>query len=289
VKLASVYAPLIKTLEGVGYKTGQNIFGAPYDWRLPSSFAGPAFLTSKIQGLVQAAYAMNGNKSVSLIGHSMGCTTVQYFLSQMTPAWKAQYINSFIPLAGPYAGAAKALRAVLSGDNFGLEVLGLNILNPAWIRDAVIQSGGVISLVPASSFWPSNQVFVYTPTKNYTASDFDSLFQIANQSSEVVYGTTKNSLYSLPPPNVATYCIYGVNVETEVAYVYPDGNIDDQPQVITQNDGDGTVPIDSLRVCKNWSSQQSASVSIKEISLAKHVDILKNDDVLDYVLRIITH
>lgn len=57
---------------------------------------------------------MNGNRSVHIVTHSLGGPTTLFFLNAMTQEWKDTYIKTFTPIAGPWAGASAALRAVVS-------------------------------------------------------------------------------------------------------------------------------------------------------------------------------
>lgn len=53
---------------------------------------------------------------VYLLGHSMGCHNVLFFLNQQPQAWKDKYIRGFISLGAPWGGAVKTLRVLASGN-----------------------------------------------------------------------------------------------------------------------------------------------------------------------------
>lgn len=53
---------------------------------------------------------------VYLLGHSMGCHYVLYFLNHQPQAWKDKYIRGFISLGAPWGGAVKVLRVLASGN-----------------------------------------------------------------------------------------------------------------------------------------------------------------------------
>jgi lysophospholipase-3 len=65
--------------------------------------------------LVEESYLLNGNKSVILMGHSMGAPMATYFLQQMSQEWKDKYIQSLMTLSGAYAGTFKSIKAYLMG------------------------------------------------------------------------------------------------------------------------------------------------------------------------------
>jgi len=290
VVFTGYYNNVIKSLEHVGYKPGENLFGAPYDWRYPAPYTGTVGWYAMFQELIESAYTQNGNLPVHVITHSMGGPTALYFLNSMPQTWLDTYIKSFIPIAAPWTGSPKALRAILSGDNFGLSFLGIDILGKMGIRNIARQAGGVIELIPNVDLNTMNSTFVNVKGTNYSIADFPALFNVAGTPSTAdVYATTQTIVQNLHAPGVPVYCAYGYGVNTEVFYEYPDANFDKDP-IISDNDlGDGTVPLYSLQECNRWTSQQSQPVNVKEFNLVGHSDILKNDDFLQYLLSIVTN
>lgn len=59
---------------------------------------------------------------VYLLGHSMGCHYVLYFLNHQPQAWKDKYIRGFISLGAPWGGAVKTLRVLSSGNGKVLKI-----------------------------------------------------------------------------------------------------------------------------------------------------------------------
>ena len=54
----------------------------------------------RLKTLIEETYSINGNKKVTLISHSYGCTVTLYFLSLQTQEWKNKYLKQWIPLSG---------------------------------------------------------------------------------------------------------------------------------------------------------------------------------------------
>jgi len=104
----------VPALFGVyGWEIGKTIFGAPYDWRLPSSAQDEFF--SKLKGLVELASRTNGDRKVVLFALSFGPQYTLGFLHRMTQAWKDQYVDTFLGNSPVFSGAPTALITYVSG------------------------------------------------------------------------------------------------------------------------------------------------------------------------------
>ncbi len=247
--------PVIKTLRGVGYQPGQNLFGVPYDWRLPvdSLMSSTTLLGTNntfevdLRLLIEHAYNKTGGKRVHIVTHSMGGPTLLYFLNRRSLAWKDKYVASFVPIAGPFAGALKALRAMVSGDNMGLEVplVKWSLLNENDIMNNFREAGSASYIAPDYDYY-GDQIFITTPTRNYTAADFGQMFSdIGAPISSKLWHRTKDLISDLHHPQVTSYCLYGWNVATEIHLTYPigfptDPRVANQPKIDFSDLGDGT-------------------------------------------------
>ena len=132
-----------------------------------------------------------------------------------------------------------------------------------------------------------------------------------------------------PPLNIDNlWCIYGINVETELSYYLSNerGNdaitfvkdADDYSEKVCDNNpaglvikggiayetkstpqpvlkgkgtasGDGTVPYCSLSYCKNWQSYDDINVDVIEVEDQEHTDMLKSPEVIYHVLQYLCH
>jgi len=287
ITFTTYYSAMIDSFEKVGYTKGKNLFGAPYDWRLPSSAHAldlQAFNNRFLQ-LIETAYAANANTKVHVVTHSMGGPTALSFLNNQPQTWLNKYIASFIPIAAPWAGSAKALKTTLTGDNFGIEVLGMNLLNVEAVATLAKQAGGLVELVPQSRFYKSDYVFVYTEKKNYTAADFTQLYIDAGTPiTSIIHLRTAKLFDTWKTPGVPVHCLYGTGFPTEISYKYNDG-LDKSPEITYSNKGDGTVPLESLQECSVWKGQQRQPVEVKEFNL-DHQNILNDSELFAYILNI---
>jgi lysophospholipase-3 len=291
--LTGIYETMIEALETIGYVERENLFGAPYDWRLPVDFMYENTNWGQdIENLIEFAYTNNGNRSVHIITHSMGGPTMLYLFNRRDQAWRDKYIASFTPLAGPWSGSVKALQAIISGTDEGIRVGSFSILQPNLIANVARQSGGVAYLMPDPTFW--NQTFVSTPTKNYTDLDFTALFTDSGLTETLqMYDDVRYIIPEQTAPFAQVYCLYGVGVETSIELMYDKsllpGTNWGQPSLDTSDLGDGTVPLMSLAECKHWDTQQSQLVNCREFNLTSHGQVLKDPTVVEAVLEIVTN
>jgi len=292
--LTSVYLPIIEAMLAIGYEPGVTLFGAPYDWRLPVDYLfSMTSWDEDMEALIEQAFSVN-NLPVHIVTHSMGGPTFLYLLNQKPAAWREKYIASFVPMAGPWSGSVNALAAMMSGSNFNLEVLGWSPISKERVAKIAQQSGGVAYLMPDTSFWPPNQVFVTTPSRTYTVANFDQMFHdMGLPVTEAVYADTRNILPQMATPEVRTFCLYGTNTPTPISLVYDTftpGQFQDARLVNTSDLGDGTVPLLSLGECKNWSSQQqTGAVNCREYDLRDHTGVLKDSEIIQDLLKIVTN
>lgn len=69
-----------------------------------------------LKALIEETYEINNNTRVVTLAHSMGNPVLLYFFNNAPQSWKDKYIQSFISLASPWAGAVKTLRLFASGE-----------------------------------------------------------------------------------------------------------------------------------------------------------------------------
>jgi len=295
-----VFAEMTARFRAVGYVDGVSMWGAPYDWRKPmySLLSDKESFADSLFALVNHAYAVSGNRSVHVVTHSYGGINVLNFMNRYRPAgmtasqfdaWVQTHVATFIPIAAPFSGTAKSLRAVLSGDTFGAPSFLVNIDTVAAL---VRQWGGAVQLVPDPDYWPNNVTFVRTPTANYSgaAADLSKLFTaVGAPESLSIFDRTKKDINNLRIPTVPTYCLYGFNHPTEFAYTYDTGLTAHgytQPTAIdTTNLGDGIVPLQSLLECQYYHEHQGPKdhIRCREYDIAGHEDLQDEHMIYDII------
>ncbi len=97
----NVYKGLIKKLEAAGYKEGEDLFVAHYDWRQPASHNAASYLIPAIQQAKQTT----GADKVDVIGHSFGGIISRAYIQGES---YDNDIDQLITLGSPHQGAADA-------------------------------------------------------------------------------------------------------------------------------------------------------------------------------------
>lgn len=263
----------------LSYVRNVSIRGAPYDFRKAPNEMEPFMVD--LEKLIIESYEQNSRRRVVLIAHSMGNLYIQLLLSRKPQQWKDKYVRAFISLGGPWGGAAKPVRLMVSGDNLGVYVV-------STVKARVEQRSmpSTAWLMPFDTFWDSSEILVYSPKRNYTVADYKQLFDdVGYPDGYLMRLETENFTKKLDAPGVEVHCLHGVGVKTPAAFVYSKSKwYDGQPDVIT-GDGDGTVNARSLAGCLRWSDKQSAPVYYKQFqgAAAEHLQMLKNRDIMEYI------
>ncbi|KAL5258335.1 hypothetical protein ACHWQZ_G008986 [Mnemiopsis leidyi] len=279
------FEKLIVGLEKLpGYQRGISIRGAPYDFRYtPNTKVGQQYMI-KLRYLIEETYELNGNTRVVLVAHSMGNPVTVRFLKSVTEEWKEKYIEGYVALAGVFGGAAKAIRSLLSGETEGMPQI---IVDPLTMREFERTSPSVYWLLPNPQLF-GDTPFVFSHDRNYSAHDYKALFEDVDipQGPEM-YDFIKDLPQFDREIGVDVYCIHGKDQETPFQFQYGDNSKfpDNQPTTLS-GDGDGTVNIQSLELCKEFTTLRD----YKTVTgfLATHLEILQRKDVIQYIADLLT-
>lgn len=275
------FALIIKRLENdLGYERNVNLRGAPYDFRKAPNELLDYFRSLKLK--TEQSYKLNNRQAVTFICHSMGCNNVLYFLQRQPLAWKEKYVRRVISLAAPWAGSMAALRAAALGDNLGLTYL----LNEATLNKAQRSLPSTVYLFPHKDVFsdvPLVRSHVKGPSsKTYSTHNYRDFFSKLNHpDGYIMWLQTKDLLNNLIAPHVEVHCLYGENIQT-IGRLEFHGDFPNSSSEVLYDDGDGTVTVQSSTYCKKWSGQQKQPIYAKGIKV-DHVDILRRDDVIDYI------
>lgn len=268
-------------VDQMGYVRNSSLRGAPYDFRKGPNESEELF--RKLKDLVEETYNMNEQTPVTLLAHSMGGPMTLIFLQRQSQTWKDKYINCLITLAGVWGGSVKALKVFAIGDD-----LGAYLLRQSTLKYEQITSPSLGWLLPSKLFWKDTEILVQTAEKNYTLSTLrDYLIDINVPNGWEFRKDNEKYQLDFTAPGVEVHCLYGAGVDTvQRLYYKPGTSIEGTPQLIP-GDGDGTVNLRSLEGCKYWQGKQKQKVYSQVFPGLNHMDILKNNNVLNYIQTVL--
>ncbi|XP_071174623.1 lysosomal phospholipase A and acyltransferase-like isoform X1 [Mytilus edulis] len=280
-KLVGYYAMIVQNMVKWGYVRNKTVRGAPYDFRkAPNEMSG---YYSQLTKLVEDTYTINNNSKVVLLGHSLGNLVLLYFLNQKPQEWKDKFIGSFVTLSAPWGGSVKTIKMQASGDD-------MNIATVKALRARSVQRSMPSSafLLPSDQFWNKTEVLIQTPTRNYTVNDYKQFFTDINfPDGYFMRKDTENLIDPMKPPNVQVHCLYSSGLLTAKTLVYTKDEWPDKQPTPINEDGDHTVSLRSLEGCLRWKTLQKQPIDSKQFHGIKHLDMLKEDVVIDYIKSIL--
>ena len=85
-------------------------------------------------------------------------------------------------------------------------------------------------------------------------------------------------------PDVELHGLYALGMDTTSHLLYKTHNFTDNELTVVPGDGDGTVNRRSLEAFLPWTEQDSKLVVAKKLHHVQHFDLVKNKEVIEYVL-----
>ena len=282
---------LVQRLEAAGYVAGKTVRAATNDFRSAGVPEALDYQYALLRNLVEATSRMNGGQKVHLLSHSLGGPYANLFLTTFVSAtWKRKYVASHIALSAPLLGTPVAIEGVLSGPMYDYVPQFL----PQLVVPVIRTCPSIIWMFPSNlnglRVWggPDN-VFVRTPSTNYTMDRFQDLLKAVNATVLDAQWERMNARIakSADDPGVPVLCIYANDTKTDMAISLPDDHFDKKGEVVSWKWGDGTVPTVSLQACARW---QDATVKQIQFggSLAAHTEIVQNKEVIDDIIAWLT-
>lgn len=259
-----------------GYRVNETLWGVPYDWRrIPEDLQDT---WTFLQGQIEATVKSTGLRVV-LVSHSMGGPMTHYFLTQVVSAeWKDAHIETWFACAPPTAGAPVAVKALLSGYNFGIPVL-----TSSEGHQVQPNSGSVYFLLPKPGLWDTLVTLQHNGTStNYTSSQMEDLLMLTPIPDVGLRLSKSTGSWgeSLLDPGVRVVIVAGSEVDTESAFIYSASNLGGGPTTIVTESGDGTVPLRSALLGTRIWNQTSSKV----FPGVEHVRMLSDGNFISWLL-----
>ena len=237
-----------------------------------------------LKEVVEQMYEENGNTKVSLLVASQGGPVSLYFLTRLvTQDWKDTYIDTYIPLASAFGAGSHLIHILLTGP----VILTGTATDEVDTRAEDRTIPAIFWLIPHASFW-NDTVFVVTPSRNYTANDYEQLFADAGYPQGYEQFKISENDLEVPAPNVPTHCIYGLGFPTPLSFVYNDSEgFPDKRPVVIHGDGDGVVNKESLETCLRWTNSGYPLNNTVFHGIASHEFALEDIEVLQLIGSIV--
>ena len=250
-----------------------------------------------LKTLIEDTYQKNGQNKVTIVIHSMGGPVSLHFLtgySGIDQNWKDTHINAWVTLSGAWSGGVAALQVLTTGaEKLPSFLMSANSKLSEFIVPIARTFESIPWLLPRSSIF-GDTVLVSTPSRDYTANDYEKLFSdIGYTNGFKTYQRVSGINVDFPAPNVPTYCYYGVNVDTPSKFEFGD-NLDDSnligttPTMVRFGDGDGTVNLESSEICRRWSTMsRKYPFKYRKFNEVSHADMISNTRVLADIASIV--
>uniref|UniRef100_A0A0E0NH42 AB hydrolase-1 domain-containing protein n=1 Tax=Oryza rufipogon TaxID=4529 RepID=A0A0E0NH42_ORYRU len=237
-------------LEELGYRDGDTMFGAPYDFRYAPPVPGQTSEVysryfSEFMALVEAATKKKQKKAV-ILGHSYGGMVALEFVRSTPRAWRDAHIERLVLVAPTLQdGFVGSVMKFITGTGI-IFVPTATSTRPMWR-----------SFESAMASFPSPAVFgreplVVTKRRNYSACDMEDLLAALGfgEGVEPFRRRAVPRMYSLEAPMVPMTCINAVGNKTPLQLVLWDDDDDDlldaSPEVAAYGDGDGEINLISM-------------------------------------------
>lgn len=141
-------------------------------------------------------------------------------------------------------------------------------------------------LFPSPLFWKEDEVIARRPSRNYTVANYRQLFEdMPFMTGWEMYKDTSQLVDPLWVPDLdELYCAHGVGMDTPAMLEWGyDFEFPDFSPYVKSDDGDGTVNIRSLVVCKRWPLKGYMTYPKTE-----HVATLQNQQYVADMMRILS-
>jgi hypothetical protein len=115
------YGNLIDAFKNEGYIENQNLFTAPYDWRLDITKS-----VSVLTAQIAQAVAVSPTGKINIVAHSMGGLVLKKYLAGLTSGASAALLDKVILVGVPELGAPYAFKILNYGDDLNIPIANQN-------------------------------------------------------------------------------------------------------------------------------------------------------------------
>ncbi|ELP92639.1 1-O-acylceramide synthase precursor, putative [Entamoeba invadens IP1] len=253
--------PVFQRLEKQGYQDGVDLFCAGYDWR-KARYTLDSYISDTIS-LIKKIKAETKQK-VMIVSHSYGGLISTFLADKFDDI--ENYIENYMSVATPYAGAFLSVQSMLSG-------LDWVPVDPKLFTDASRNIEANYQMLPNPQYWGTQNI-LKVGTQTFTAQNFgDVLTRLApfgkqmEQKLRYTFGKM---------PNVNLTCVYSSGEETAEYAEFDDWSFENGRYQF--GDGDDTVNLNSLEYCKEL------GFTLKHMGKKTHMTVITSEDFTNYLL-----
>eukprot|EP00180_Rhodochaete_pulchella_P003487 Plantae.Rhodophyta-Rhodochaete_pulchella.ctg59981.p1 GENE.Plantae.Rhodophyta-Rhodochaete_pulchella.ctg59981~~Plantae.Rhodophyta-Rhodochaete_pulchella.ctg59981.p1 ORF type:complete len:253 (-),score=19.71 Plantae.Rhodophyta-Rhodochaete_pulchella.ctg59981:49-717(-) len=214
-----------------------------------------------------------------MLGHSNGNVIIQYLLQVYAPTgWATKYIGRYIAVSGPFLGSPLMLESIASGiPSFG----NMSVIPKANFVEVMRSLGSAYGLLPA----PNTSTVTFGDGSSYDAADVELYARIGgtSMSNQFEFTGTAREILTKDPGVPVTCLLSDMGASSTAKDLHWPGSATEKPQVVNGH-GDGTVPLDSLRVCNSWPSVDSS----KTFDGIVHKDTVSHPTSINYISCVVT-
>ena len=242
----------------------------------------------RLKQLIEDTYEDNGQQGVTITGHSMGGAVAYYFLTKFLPVtqeWKDKYVHAFAPIGSSWGGGNQGLQLQISGITFhGLKI-------PTIMVPITRSLGGLQWMLPSTYIWGDTPI-VYTPTRNYSANDFQQLFSdVGYENGYDMYESVSLLSGNFPAPNVNTYCFTSNGSATPEKFIYDEDFLGSNPlemePTVIFGDGDGTINKRCNDICLKWEDMRCHYLIPENIEGVSHRSLATDHTIFAKIAKIV--
>lgn len=286
-----------EALERLGYRDGDTLFGAPYDWRHAPPVPGqPSQVYSlyfqQLKALVEAATAASKKrhrekrKKVIIMAHSFGGMVALEFVRNAPLSWRSRYIKHLI-LVAPTLSAGFLQQALALATGPG-QLLYVPAASDGSLRTLWRSLEAAIADLPSPQVF-GHQPIVVTKRRNYSAYDMEDFLAAIgfHDGVEPFRRRMVPKMRYFQAPMVPMTCINGVGNRTPRQLVFWESDYDASPEIV-YGDGDGFVNLASIlafdREMRGQPGQNKHFKSVK-IDKAEHSRIITDEWAVNQVMH----
>ena len=165
------------------------------------------------------------------------------------------------------------------------------LVNPLNIRDEQRTSTSNLYMLPAEKYWPTTDVIARTKTRSYGINDVDKFLKDVGfpEGAAMRKHMVNSTALMATTPGIPIQCFYGMIKKSTVETLEyeDDADFPGKPSNMVMGDGDGTVNLESLRLCGAFQSKQKEAISVKVIPGVDHTGLISEKSVMSDIGKLV--